>query len=263
MLAYRAREVAWPAFAAGVGAAVALLSPWLVHEWRNGFYDLDRLASEGRSGSGSSAPGAGTVEAFRQTVHLTGALNWGYVTGVNRALFASDAGAAWTLARAASFVVAALLVLGLATCAVRAVRGARRVTGWPWVELTKEASWRALMLVWLVALWLAYVVSATGRVFPHYLLVSYPVSFVVAALGLVVSLRGISLLRFARERQAQLLRWAWRSRSPPRMRHSRCHFTTSSGATEEPPATMGRSTATRRHSRPSCEWAPSALPTTL
>ena len=32
VLAYRARDVHWPAVVAGVGAAALLLAPWLVHE---------------------------------------------------------------------------------------------------------------------------------------------------------------------------------------------------------------------------------------
>src|SRR5262249_61758622 len=43
---------------------------------------------------------------------------------------------------------------------------------------------RATRLVWLLGAWLSYFASATGRVFPHYLLVTYPVSFTVQALAL-------------------------------------------------------------------------------
>jgi hypothetical protein len=184
VLAYRARGVHWPAVAAGIGVAVALLAPWLVHEWRNEFYDLAKLASEGRSGSGSSALGAGTVEAVRQTMRLTGAFNWGYVVSFSQAAIEDDAGAAWTLGRIASFLAAALLVAGLVTCAVRVARSTRRAGGWPWFELDVDAARRALLLVWLTGVWLSYVASATGRVFPHYLLVTYPVSFVVQGLAL-------------------------------------------------------------------------------
>src|SRR5262249_51542347 len=126
-------------------------------------------------------PGAGAVEAFRQTVHLTGSLNWDYVLGPSGSLFA---GVADDLGRVASLAVVALFVAGLATCALRAARGARRVAGWPWLAFDDDGARRALLLVWLVCVWLAHVVSAPSRVFPHYLLVSYPVSFLVAALGL-------------------------------------------------------------------------------
>ena len=184
VLGYRAREINWRAFTIGVGAALAFLSPWLFHESGNGFDDLAKLATEGRSGGGSSTPGAGTVEAFRQTVDLMGALNWGYLLGPSQAAFTADAGAIDDVARVASLAVAALLVAGLATCIVRIARSTRRVHGPPWVALDDDAARRATLLLWLACLWLAYVVSATGRVFPHYLLVGYPISFLVAALGL-------------------------------------------------------------------------------
>jgi 4-amino-4-deoxy-L-arabinose transferase-like glycosyltransferase len=184
VLAYRARSVHWPAVTVGMAAALALLAPWLVHEWKNGFHDLELLVSEGRSGGGSSTLGAGTVEAFRQTLRLTGAFNWRYVVGPSQAAIEHDAGAAWTLGRIASVLAAGLLVAGLLSCAVRVTRGTRRASRWPWFELELDAARRALLLVWLTGVWLSYVSSATGRVYPHYLLVTYPASFVVQALAL-------------------------------------------------------------------------------
>jgi hypothetical protein len=43
---------------------------------------------------------------------------------------------------------------------------------------------RALLVVWLVGICLAYVSSSRSGVGPHYLIISYPVSFLLAALGL-------------------------------------------------------------------------------
>jgi hypothetical protein len=43
---------------------------------------------------------------------------------------------------------------------------------------------RALLVVWLVGICLAYITSSRSGVGPHYLIVSYPVSFLLAALGL-------------------------------------------------------------------------------
>jgi 4-amino-4-deoxy-L-arabinose transferase-like glycosyltransferase len=183
VLAYRARELHWRAAGVGAAVAVVLLAPWLGHEARHGFEDVSKLLSEGRGG-GSSAPGAGALEALRQTVNLLGGLNWDYLAGPTEPLLASDAGAAWTLGRAASVVLAVLLLAGLVACAARAVRGARRTTSWPWLELDPAAARAALLLVWLAGAWLSHAFSATDRVFPHYLLVTYPVSFAVAAIGL-------------------------------------------------------------------------------
>jgi hypothetical protein len=64
------------------------------------------------------------------------------------------------------------------------VRGARFSRGFPFVELEIDAGRRALILVWIAGIWLSYATSATARVFPHYLIVTYPVSFAVMGLGL-------------------------------------------------------------------------------
>jgi 4-amino-4-deoxy-L-arabinose transferase-like glycosyltransferase len=184
VLAYRAREVDWPSFAIGVGLASLLLGPWLGHEAAHGFADVGRLLSEGRGDRGSSPLGSGTWAAIRETVNVLGAWSWSYVVGASRGAFAGDAGWAWTYGRWASAVATALLVVGLYTCAIRIGLGAGRRRGWPWLELDLAACRRALLLVWLLGVWLSYVSSATDNIFPHYLIVTYPVSFAVAALGL-------------------------------------------------------------------------------
>ena len=70
------------------------------------------------------------------------------------------------------------------TSAVRVVRGARRARGWPFVELDTDGVRRALLLVWLGGVWLSYATSSSDRVYPHYLITVYPISFAVPALGL-------------------------------------------------------------------------------
>ena len=128
--------------------------------------------------------------AIRQTVRISGTLNWDYLVGTSKPLLVSDAGAAWTLGRIASFLAAALLAAGIVTCAIRVVRGTKRVAGWPWVELDADAARRALLLAWLGGIWLSYLTSATGRVYPHYLIASYPVTFAVQGLALSDLARG-------------------------------------------------------------------------
>jgi hypothetical protein len=184
VLAYRAREVDWPSFAIGVGLASLLLGPWLGHEAAHGFADVGRVLSEGRGDRGSAPLGSGTWAAIRESVDVLGAWNWGYVVGASRGALAGDAGWAWTYGRWASAIATALLMLGLYTCAIRIGVGAGRRRGWPWLELDVAARRRALLLVWLVGVWLSYVSSATDNIFPHYLIVTYPVSFAVAAVGL-------------------------------------------------------------------------------
>jgi hypothetical protein len=184
VLLYRGRDVHWPAFGLGVVAAVLLLGPWLGHEAGNGFADVGKLLSGGRGDPGSALVSSGVLEAVRQTVHILGVGNWDYVVGGSHAQLADEAGTAWRLAAVAGAAAFVLLAVGLVTCAVRVVRGGRLTRWWPFVELGIPAARRALLLAWLAGIWLSYATSARDRVFPHYLIVTYPVSFAVAALGL-------------------------------------------------------------------------------
>jgi hypothetical protein len=154
----------------------------LAHNANHGFHDLSLLA---RQGHGAAAfPGQGTLEAIGETVNLFGTGNWLYVAGRSQALLSSEAGWVWTLARIANLLAIVLFVFGLVTTTLKVVRGAGRRHGWPLLELDPDATRRALLLVWLGGIWLTYAASAADRVFPHYLIVTYPVSFVVIALGL-------------------------------------------------------------------------------
>ena len=47
VLLYRARDVHWRALALGVGVALLLLEPWLLHQTTHGFADLSALVSRG------------------------------------------------------------------------------------------------------------------------------------------------------------------------------------------------------------------------
>jgi hypothetical protein len=173
LLLYRAREVHWPAFIAGTALAVLLLAPWLGHETTHGFNDLRTLLLEGRGG-GPLRPGAGSIEAIVQTTRIIGSTGWDY----------RGAGGGWTLGRPASLLAAALLALGLVTSTLQAVRGARGRRGLPWLEFDDDSARRALLLVWLAGVWLSYVASRADRVYSHYLIVTYPVSFAIMAVGL-------------------------------------------------------------------------------
>jgi 4-amino-4-deoxy-L-arabinose transferase-like glycosyltransferase len=180
LLLFRAREVHWRAFAAGVGVAALLLAPWLSHQVTNGFADVSLLLS-GPSGEG---PEPGPVEAVRQSIRLVGVGDWEYVAADSMASFVRDAGPTWKVARGASVVTATLFVLGLITCALCVVRGARTHRRWPWMELGSASASRALLLVWLAGVWLTYATPATDRLYPHYLIITFPVTFAVQALAL-------------------------------------------------------------------------------
>jgi hypothetical protein len=78
----------------------------------------------------------------------------------------------------------ALLGLGLVTCAIRVARGARATHRWPWVDLEPASAVRALLLAWLGGIWLTYAAPSTDQLFPHYLIVTFPISFTVQALAL-------------------------------------------------------------------------------
>ena len=172
---YRRRQVHWPAFLIGVGVSLVLLGPWLAHNAKHHFTDFVSLAKEGRGNGGSSTPGEGLVEAVRQTVHLVSAEGWSFVMGASKKMFVDEAGAAWTLGRIAGIAVVVGLVAGIVSCAIRVVRRTR-----PDVDAAR----RALLLVWLLGIWLSYATSAKDRVQPHYLIASFPVSFALVGVGL-------------------------------------------------------------------------------
>jgi hypothetical protein len=170
LIAYRARDVDWRALIAGTVVGVLLLAPWLAHNAKHGFRDFGLIVTNGRGRHGG-APGTGLIEAVRQTINLVSTEGWSSVTGAQH-----QGGAAWTLGRAAGIVVIVLLVVGMATLLARVVRDGRH----PRIDTAR----RALLLVWLVGICLAYITSSRSGVGPHYLIVSYPVSFLLAALGL-------------------------------------------------------------------------------
>ncbi len=182
VLLYRIRDVHWPAFAVGVVVGILLLVPWLAHEADHGFNDVRILLTEGRSGG--AVPGPGSIEAIRLTARLVGGTGWRYMTGASQPLFEADADGAWTWGRLASLLAIALLALGVVMCAVPVVRGAHLERRWPLVELDANSARRALLLVWLGGIWLSSAGSAPSRIYPHYLIVSYPVSFAVQAVGI-------------------------------------------------------------------------------
>ena len=181
VLLYRAREVSWRMFIAGVGIAALLLAPWLYHEVGDGFADASLLLSEP---PGSAESDAASTEAARQSIRLTGVGDWVYVAGDSMASFVSDSGPTWKLARGASLIAATLFVLGIVMCMVCVIRGASTRRRWPWIELAPGSAARAVLLVWLAGIWLTYATPTTHLVHPHYLIVTFPVGFAVQALVL-------------------------------------------------------------------------------
>jgi Dolichyl-phosphate-mannose-protein mannosyltransferase len=169
LLAYRARDVNWRAVAAGAFVGVLMLGSWLAHNAKHGFRDFSLILNNGRGHGGTT--GTGTIEAVRRTIDLVSAEGWNFVTGAQH-----QTGAAWTLGRAAGIVVIVLLVVGMATSLARIVRDGRH----PEIDTAR----RALLLIWLVGICLAYLTSSRSGVGPHYVIVTYPVSFLLAALGL-------------------------------------------------------------------------------
>jgi len=169
LLAYRARDVDWRAVGAGIVIGLLSLATWLAHNAKHGFRDFRLIVDNGRGHGG--AAGGGAIEAIRQTIHLASAEGWTFVTGAQH-----ETGAAWTLGRVAGIAVLVLLLVGMLTTIVRVVRDGRH----PTVDTAR----RALLVVWLVGLPLSYITSSRSGVGPHYLIITYPVSFLLAALGL-------------------------------------------------------------------------------
>lgn len=178
LVLYRWRDVHWPALALGVGVAALLLSPWLYHQVTSGFEDVVELVS----GAPDGAEKPGEYEVVRESVRLVGIGDWRYVVGGSMPGFLAEVGRAWNVARVAGTIAAALFVLGLVTCAFSVGRGIGTSRRWPWLVLARESASRALVLVWLAGVWLA--IPAGGRLFPHYLIVTFPVVFAVQAMAL-------------------------------------------------------------------------------
>ena len=169
LIAYRARDVNWRAVIAGAAVGVVLLGSWLAHNAKHGFRDFSLIVNNGRGDGGTA--GTGTIEAVRRTIDLVSAEGWSFVTGAHH-----QSGAAWTLGRTAGIVVIVLLVVGMVTSLPHIIRDGRH----PEIDTAR----RALLLIWLVGICLAYITSSRSGVGPHYVIVSYPVSFLLAALGL-------------------------------------------------------------------------------
>jgi hypothetical protein len=148
VLLYRARDVHWRAAAVGVGVALLLIEPWLLHQTTHGFADISALVSR-ESDEEAATPESGPVDAFRMSFRLVGVGDWEYVAGDSLTPYARDAEPVWTLTRAAGVVAAALFVLGLVTSIVCVVRNARVTRRRPWLELDPAVARRALLLVWL------------------------------------------------------------------------------------------------------------------
>jgi 4-amino-4-deoxy-L-arabinose transferase-like glycosyltransferase len=183
VLIYRTTTLHWRALGAGVAVAVLLVSPWLYHEATTGFEDVSVLLPGGATVNPPSQ-GPSATQAMRHTVDLLGLGDWEYVSADSLPSFVNDAGqVVWKGARGASVLAGLLFVVGVVTCAVCVARSVRRVSRWPWVELGAGAP-RALFLVWLVGVWVVYATPATDRLYPHYLIVTFPVSFAVQAVGL-------------------------------------------------------------------------------
>jgi 4-amino-4-deoxy-L-arabinose transferase-like glycosyltransferase len=180
---YRITTLHRRALGAGVACAVLLLSPWLYHVATSGFGDVSVLLP---GGSGVNEPSAEptAAEAIRTTVRLLGMGDWEYVSADSLPSFVSDAGHAWRPARGASVLATLLFAVGIVTCALCIARSARRIGRWPWVELGRVGATRALFLAWLLCVWAVYATPATDRLYPHYLIVTFPVSFAVVAVGL-------------------------------------------------------------------------------
>jgi 4-amino-4-deoxy-L-arabinose transferase-like glycosyltransferase len=169
LLAYRARDVDWRALIAGAGIGVVVLGSWLAHNAKHGFRDFSLILNNGRGHGG--AAGGGTIEAVRQTINLVSAEGWSFINGASH-----ESGVAWALGVAAGIVVIVLLVVGLAGSVARIVRDGRHPA--------TDTARRALLVIWIVGICLAYITSSKSGVGPHYLIVSYPISILLAALGL-------------------------------------------------------------------------------
>ena len=236
------RALHWRALAAGVACAVLLVSPWLYHEATTGFDDVSVLLPGGDAVN-APADEPSVTEAIRHTVRMLGLGDWEYVSADSLPSFVDDAGpVVWKAARGASILAALLFAVGFVSCAICVVRTSRRVSGWPWLALTRSGATRALFLVWLVGVWVVYSTPAADRLFPHYLIVTFPVSFAVVALGLA------DLTAMARLRLRSMATVACVG-ALAAIAVANTVFTLAFHRTGGPLATTASSTGTRRRSR--------------
>jgi hypothetical protein len=138
----------------------------------------------GGEGVNEPADGPTATKAIRLTVDLLGVGDWEYVSADSLPSFVADAGPVWRVARGAGVLAVLIFALGVVSCAISVARAARRTPTWPWVDLGRAGATRALLLVWLASAWIVYATPATDRLYPHYLIVTFPVAFAVQALGL-------------------------------------------------------------------------------
>jgi hypothetical protein len=76
----------------------------------------------------------------------------------------------------AGIAVIVFFLFGIVTAVARMARDGRH----PEIDTAR----RALLVIWLIGVPLSYITSSRSGVGPHYLIISYPVSFLLAALGL-------------------------------------------------------------------------------
>jgi 4-amino-4-deoxy-L-arabinose transferase-like glycosyltransferase len=199
LLLYRARVIHIPALAAGVGVALLGLAPWLGHEATHGFEDVRKVLGVGK-GDATSFVGEGTATAAWRTIRVTGATGWDNVAGSSTDLIRSEMGVGWTLGAIASVTSGLLLLVGVASIALQLARTARGGRTWPFVSLPLNSERRAVLLVWLVGVWLTYALTPRSQVHLHYLIVTYPVSFAVQG----VLLSDLTRLKLTRARPVAL-----------------------------------------------------------
>ena len=119
------------------------------------------------------------------------------MTGASHRAFVKKTGFGRVAGQAASGAAMALLFVGFLVLLLRLIRRARWVRSFPFIDLELAEERRGLLVLWLGGVWAFFVMARLDGVYPHYLIIAYPVPFVVIALCLA-DLRGLVPERWRR-----------------------------------------------------------------
>ncbi len=196
VLLLSARDLAWGKLALGTVVGLLMLWPYLhyqrTHDWEDlrGFRNLAAGKRPDGSARPPKAPLSGSV--VTDTFHITGGARFDYALGPSTEAYEQSRGPAANALRSTSTWLAWLSFAGgLGVALWRALRGARRVAGWPLVSLPAGGQAALVVAVWVPGVWAIWALAHLELTFPHYHIIAYPVPFVLGALALGAVARAV------------------------------------------------------------------------
>ena len=191
----RARDVGWLKLGVGIAVAVGMLVPYLhfqrTHDWTDvrGFGNL----ASGKRADGSERPPEGALtlvalkdefHALKDTFQTSGGTRFDYALGNSTDAYeATRGGAANALRSAGTWIAWGLMVIGLLVSLVRGSAGAVWRRRWPPLEPSSDGWPYLIVFGWLAGVWMFYVAVQLKPMLTHYLIIAFPMPFVLAALA--------------------------------------------------------------------------------